>query len=73
MPPKLPGPLELKLTVPVGVLPVPLVVSVTVAIHVEDCPTVTLTGEQLTSVDVGCPTTVTVWLPPLVAWVGSPP
>jgi hypothetical protein len=55
------------------VLTIPLVVSVTVAVHVDDCPTVTLSGEQLTFVEVGCPTTVTVWLPLLVAWIVSPP
>jgi hypothetical protein len=73
IPPKLPGPLELKLTVPDGVLTTPALVSVTIAVHVDDCPTVTLSGEQLTFVEVGCPTTVTVWLPLLVAWTGSPP
>jgi hypothetical protein len=37
-----------KLTVPVGVLLVPASVSVTVAVQVEGCPTVTVAGEQLT-------------------------
>jgi hypothetical protein len=52
LPLKLPGSLELKLTVPVGVPGVPASVSVTVAVHVEACPTSTLLGEQLTLVDV---------------------
>jgi len=48
LPLKLPGSLEVKLTVPVGVLLVPASVSVTVAVQVEGCPTVTVAGEQLT-------------------------
>ena len=49
---KLPAPLEVKLTVPVGVLAVPPSVSVTVAVHVDGCPTATGSGAQLTLVDV---------------------
>ena len=52
LPLKPPGPLELKLTVPDGVLTVPPAVSVTVAVHVVDCPSVTVAGEQLTLVEV---------------------
>jgi hypothetical protein len=55
------------------VLTIPPAVSVTAAVHVDDCPTVTLSGEQLTFVDVGCPTTLTVVSPLLVACVASPP
>ena len=47
-----PSPLELKLTVPVGVLGLVVSVSVTVTEHVLDCPATTLPGEQLTSVVV---------------------
>jgi hypothetical protein len=73
LPPKLPGSLELKPTVPDGVLTGPPSVSVTVAVHVDECPATTLSGEQLTFVEVGCPTTVTSRLPLLVACVVSPP
>ena len=48
-------------TVPVGVVGDPLETSsVTVAVHVEGCSIFTVPGEQLTLVEVGCPTTVTV-------------
>ncbi len=64
---KVPTPLELKLTVPVGVLGVPPPVSVTVAVQVVDAPTATVAGEQLTVVDVErlAAMTVTVVLPEL--------
>ncbi len=64
---KVPTPLELKLTVPVGVLGVPPPVSVTVAVQVVDAPTATVAGEQLTVVDVErlAVMTVTVVLPEL--------
>jgi hypothetical protein len=52
LPLKLPGSLELKLTAPDGVLTVPPAVSVTVAVHVVDCPNITVAGEQLTLVEV---------------------
>lgn len=52
LPLKLPGPLELKLTVPDGVLTIAPDVSVTVALHVVEPPNVTLVGEQLTLVEV---------------------
>jgi hypothetical protein len=45
---------------------------VTVAVHVDACPTATGSGEQLTLVDVEG-RTVTVSLPLLSAWVASPP
>ncbi len=56
-----------KLTVPFGVLGVPLAVSVTVAVHVEPLFTTTDEGEQLTTVEVVRPITVTVkaWFPVL--------
>jgi hypothetical protein len=73
LPLKLPGRFELKLTAPDGVLAVPAAVSVTVAVHVVACPTFTRPGEQLNFVEVGCPTTVTVVMALLVAWVASPP
>ena len=43
---------ELKLTVPDGVLGVPPAESVTAAVHVVVCPTVTDAGEQETEVEV---------------------
>jgi len=52
LPLKLPGSLEPKLAVPVGVLAVPPSLSVTVAVHSEVSPRSTLVGEQLTLVDV---------------------
>ena len=46
-----PPPLDVKLTVPVGVIGVPVVSSsVTVAVHVVEAPTFTLPGVQLTLV-----------------------
>ena len=42
----------MKLTVPVGVVGPLLSVSVTVAVHVTDWPTATVSGEQLTAVEV---------------------
>ena len=48
---KLP-PSDSKLTGPVGVLGVPPSVSLTIAVHVDDCPTTTMLGEQLTLVEV---------------------
>jgi len=63
-----------KLTVPVGVLGVPVSVSLTVAVQVVDCPTTTDPGLQLTLVLVvrfgGSATSV---MPLLPAWVESPP
>jgi hypothetical protein len=49
---KVPGPLEPKLTVPVGVPGVPVSVSVTVAVHVVGAATATGSGVQLTFVEV---------------------
>jgi hypothetical protein len=43
---------DVKLTIPVGVLAVPAAVSATVAVHVVACPTMTVTGTQLTVADV---------------------
>jgi hypothetical protein len=72
VPLKPPGPPNIP-TVPVGVVACPLEISsVTVAVHVEGCSTFTLPGEQLTLVEVGCPTTVTVVLPLLAEWTESP-
>src|SRR3989442_6680710 len=70
---KVPAPLLLKLTVPVGVLGVPVSVSLTVAVQVVDCPTTTDAGLQLTLVPVERLLTVTVVVPELPAWVVSPP
>jgi hypothetical protein len=49
---KLPAPLELKPTVPVGALAVPASVSVTNAVHDDARPTATVVGEHVTPVDV---------------------
>src|SRR2546425_1075271 len=70
---KVPAPLLLKLTVPVGVLGVPVSVSLTVAVQVVDCPTTTDAGLQLTLVLVERLLTVTMLVPELPAWVVSPP
>jgi len=48
---KPPAPSDSKLTVPAGVV-VTASVSVTVAVHVVGWPTATLSGEQLTAVEV---------------------
>ncbi len=70
---KLPVPLLKKLTVPVGVVAVPGEVSATVAVQVDDEPTWTDAGLQVTVVVVVRRLTVTVALPVLVACVESPP
>jgi hypothetical protein len=49
-----------KVTVPVGVVTVPAEVSVTVAVHVVDCPVVTVLGEHVTLVEVVLGLTVTL-------------
>jgi len=51
---KVPGPLLVNMTVPVGMLAVPPEVSVTVAVQEIDWPTTTVEGEQLTTVFVVC-------------------
>ena len=71
--PKVPGPLELKLTVPVGVLAVPPPVSVTVAVQDVELPTANVAGVQLTVVVVGRAVTVTVVVPLLPVCAVSPP
>jgi len=63
-----------KLTVPVGVVFVPVApVSVTVAVQVEGTPTATDVGTHEIVVVVVRPVTVSVNEPLLVAWVVSPP
>jgi hypothetical protein len=59
---------EVNLTVPVGVLAVPVAVSVTVAEQVDPLLVRTVEGAQLTVVEVERPVTVSVndWLPVLV-------
>lgn len=67
-PAKVPGaPVLVKATVPVGVLVVPTSVSVTVAVHVDACPMLTLEGVHTIPVDVARLLTVTLVLPLLVA------
>jgi len=68
---KVPLPLLMKETLPVGVVGVP-VVSVTVAVQVVLTPTGTLVGVQLTLVDVERWVTTTVVVPLEVACVPSP-
>ena len=70
---KVPEPLELKVTVPAGVLVVPGVVLLTVAVQVVAWPTSTVLGVQVTFVEVAIFVTVSVSEPELPAWVESPP
>jgi len=66
------APVELKLTVPVGVLVVPAAVSVTVAVQVEAWETTT--GEvHETAVAVVRRLTVMLAVPELPEWIESPP
>jgi len=65
-------PLGVKLTVPVGVLGVPAALSVTVAVHDVDCPSLTVDGVQFTVVVVVLKLTVTMALPVLPLWFESP-
>ena len=64
---KVPVPLLVNETVPVGALVVPPDVSVTVAVHVVGAFTATEAGVQLTAVVVFRLVTVTAWLPELAA------
>ena len=64
-PVKVPVPLLANETVPVGALVVPPEVSVTVAVHVVDCATTTVEGEQLTPVVVVRRVTVSEAVPEL--------
>ena len=66
-------PLFVKLTVPVGVVATPGVVSVTVAVQLVGLPTGTEAGVQLTLVVVGCLVAVTTVVPELPSCVVSPP
>lgn len=68
-----PGLLLVKPTEPVGAILVPGDVSVTVAIQVVACFTVTAFGLQLTVVVVERLVTVIVVLPELLKWSVSPP
>ncbi len=63
---KVPEPLLLKVTVPVGVVAVPLEVSVTVAVQVVGAFTTTGLVEQLTVIEVVRLFTVRLKLPELV-------
>src|SRR5438094_3587163 len=66
-------PLFVKLTVPVGVVATPGVVSVTVAVQLVGLPTGTEAGLQLTLVVVGCLVAVTAVVPALPSCVCLPP
>ena len=70
---KVPVPLLVNETVPVGALAVPPEVSVTVAVQVVAEFTTTEDGEQLTLVDVVRVVTVSEAVPELPACVESPP
>ena len=71
-PTNVPVPELVKVTVPVGVIAVPVDESVTVAVHDVDEPVLTDAGLQVTLVVVVRTVTVTDALPVLVAWVASP-
>src|SRR2546426_12841317 len=71
---KVPAPLLVKLTVPVGVVFVPTSVSVTVAVQVVGGPRTTVDGEQLTPVVVErFVVTMTTVVPEPPRCVESPP
>ena len=63
-------PVTVKLTLPVGVI---RLVSVTVALHVMACPTITVDGAHETVVLVGSVTKGSTKRPSLPAWSLSPP
>ncbi len=69
---KLPAESLAKLTVPLGVLAVPVSVSLTVAVQVLALPTDTLAGVQLTVVVVVRVVAVTLVVPELARWLSSP-
>ena len=69
---KVPVPSSVKLTLPVGVLLVPLSMSLTVAVQLVELSTGVVDGEQLTLVLVARVVTVTAVLPLLVACLASP-
>ena len=70
---KVPVPLLVQETVPVGVIAVPAAVSATVAVQVLGWFTITVGGEQFMVVVVVRRFTVMAVFPELVAWVASPP
>jgi len=70
---KLPGPLLVTVTIPVGVIGVPVDVSITVAVHVTVPPMLIVLGTHATLVLVVLAVTVTRVLPELPEWVASPP
>lgn len=63
----------LKLTNPVGVIAVPVLLSVTVIVHVVGALTGSEDGLQLTLVDVVRTVAVTANVPELPEWPESPP
>jgi len=65
-------PLGMKVTDPVGVIALPVVGSVTVAVQFVTWPTTTLVGMQLMVILLGWTFTVTLVDPLLVLWVASP-
>lgn len=62
-----------KVTVPVGVITVPVELSVTVTVQVAVPFEATLEGEQLTETVTLLLSMVTLAVPELVAWTESPP
>jgi len=69
---KVPGPLLVKPTEPVGVVGVPGEESVTVAPHVVGVPTGKVDGEHETEVELERRVTVMVVVPELATWAVSP-
>ena len=69
---KLPTPVLVKLTMPLGVLLVPTSVSLTVAVQVVESFTGSPAGEHVTDVLVDRLTAVTTKLPALLRWLPSP-
>jgi hypothetical protein len=70
---KVPTPVLLKLTMPLGVLLVPMSVSLTVAVQVVESFTGMVVGEHVTEVLVERWRAVTRKVPELPRWVASPP
>ena len=68
---KVPLPLLAKVTVPLGVIGVPVSLSVTVAVQVVETPAGTVGGVQSTVVIVERLVTITVSAPLLPAWIES--
>jgi hypothetical protein len=73
LPLNVPAPLDVNVTVPVGTLDVPPLVSVTVAVQVVELFTGTAAGTQSTVVEVDRFVATRVVVPKLPRWIASPP